>query len=68
MNEQDNATINMIRQKSRFVNKDLDVLKSTHKKLIGGFIDWNCPNCVRKAIDQLITLQSKYESKTDKSK
>jgi len=65
MTQEDNKEINWVRGKRRFINTDLQRLKSLHKKLVGGYVDWKCPYCVRKAIDQLINYQTKNESKID---
>lgn len=63
MTQEDNIEINWVRSKSRFINNDFERLRNLHKRLIGGFVDWKCPNCVRGAINQLINYQSKYENK-----
>lgn len=60
MKREDYDEINWIRSKTRFINNDFERLKKIHARLIGGFVDWKCPNCVRSAINQLINYQSKH--------
>jgi len=59
-NEEINDEINWVRAKSRFINSDLSRLVNLNLICFpNDSPDWNCPNCVRRAIDKLIDFQSK---------
>jgi hypothetical protein len=59
MTNEDSKKIDIIKSKSRFVNSDFQMLIDVHKRCIGSYVNWQCPSCVRKAIDQLIEYQHK---------